>query len=69
MIIITFEEKITFPRSKFKNLNDFFIYAIENYNITSDKVEFWILEEYEKTSSLLEKVKKAKSSQIHFNNI
>lgn len=69
MTTITFEEEIKLTRNNFKNVKDFFIYTIENYDIENDKVEFWILEDSEISQDLLEKIKKAKSSKIHFNNI
>jgi len=69
MRTVTFEKDFSIPRTDFKDINDFFIYLLENYKIQDNKVQFWILEQSEITSSLLEKVEKAKLSQIQFNNI
>lgn len=69
MTSISFEEDISLARHKFRNIKDFFIFTLENYNFNTDKVEFWNLEKSEISEDLLQKISKAKSSQIHFNNI
>ncbi len=69
MNTITFEKELSFTRSKFKDEKDFFIYVLENHKIQDEKIEIWLLNESEKTTELLNKIKKAKASKIYFNNI
>gem|GEM_PF-1590996 len=39
MTTISFEENININRNNFKNIKDFFIYTIENYDLKEDKIE------------------------------
>jgi len=69
MKTITFEKDLSFSRTKFKDENDFLIYILKNHRIKDKKIDFWLLSEQEKSSWILDKLKKAKSWKIHFNNI
>lgn len=67
MKTISFEENININRNNFKNIKDFFIYTIENYDLKEDKIELWIINN--PTEELLKKVELSKMNKINFNNI
>jgi len=67
MTTISFEENININRNNFKNIKDFFIYTIENYDLKEDKIELWIINN--PTEELLKKVELSKMNKINFNNI
>jgi hypothetical protein len=39
MATISFEKEVSLSRSSFKDVNDFFVYYLENYSLEDEKVE------------------------------
>lgn len=69
MATVSFQKDISLSRHSFQDVNEFFVYYLENYSIDDEKVEVWILKEEEVTQNLREKIKQAKSWKIKFVNI